>query len=120
VGKLIQGEAEGRPLPCPEGWLYLNERAIDGSGGGSETPVNTLFSRLLLVGWQSMPCDLLSEDNRRWCLAVDARREDLLGENFGACAGKSADQAGKCAFEDGALADNTLFRGHGGEMRCDA
>ena len=117
MGKLIQGEAEGCAPPHPQRWLNLNERAVDGSGGGSETPVNTVFSRLLLVARQPMASDLLGENYRRRDLTLDARWEDLLGEDFGASAGESADQAGKCALDDGAFADGTLLRGHGGEMR---
>ena len=106
MGKLVQGESESSALPCPQRWLDLDERAVDGSSSGSETPVNTVFGCLLLAGRQSMPSDLLGEDDGRGGLALDARREDLLGEDFGAGTGESADQAGKGTLEDGAFADS--------------
>jgi len=108
VCKLVQRETEGCASPGPEGWLNFDERAVNGSSGGTKTPVNALQGGLFLGLGQAMARDLLGDDNGWRCLALDARREYLLGENFGAGTGESADQAGKCAFKDGAFAD-----GHG-------
>lgn len=117
MGELIQSESEGSALPRSERRLDLNERAVDSSGGGSETPVNSMFGGLLVVVGQAMASNLLSKDNGRRRLALNTRREDLLGEDFGGCSGESADQAGKRAFEDRAFAGCPLFRSHGDEMR---
>jgi hypothetical protein len=49
-----------------------------------------MFGCLLVVGEQAMASNLLSKDDWRRCLALNARREDLLGKNFGTCASESA------------------------------
>jgi hypothetical protein len=43
------------------------------------------------------------EDNGRRCLALDARREDLLGNQLYAGPGEASDEAGEGAFGDAAV-----------------
>src|SRR6202012_715732 len=97
-------------------WFHFDERAVDGSGGGSKTPVNGMRGELLLAFGQAVTGDLLGENNGRRRLAVDAGRKHFLGEDFGAGAGESSDHSGKCALEDGAFAGGGSF-GHANEMR---
>lgn len=111
--QLVQRETEGCAPPGSEGWLNLDQRTVNGSGRRTKTPVNALQCGLFLGLGQVMACDLLGENDRWRRLALDARREDLFGEDSCASPGESADQTGKCAFENGAFADSALFRGHG-------
>ena len=98
MGELVEGETEGSALPRTSRWLQLDQRAIDGSGSGSESPMNAVHGSLLLSGRKGAPGNLLGKHNGRRRLPLNARWKQLLGEGLGAGAGKSADHACHCAF----------------------
>ena len=110
--QLVERESESRPLPGAQRGLNLDQRAINRSGSRAKTPVDALHGCMLLGMRQRAPRDLLGQNDGWGCLALDARRKDLLSQRLCTGARNSAYKPGQCAFQDRAFS-----RGHSDEMR---
>ena len=110
--QLVEREPESRALPGAQRGLNLDQRAINRSGSRAKTPVDALHGCMLLGMRQRAPRDLLGQNDGWGCLALDARRKDLLSQRLCTGARNSAYKPGQCAFQDRAFS-----RGHSDEMR---
>jgi hypothetical protein len=110
--QLVEREPESRALPGAQRGLNLDQRAINRSGSRAKTPVDALHGCMLLGMRQRAPRDLLGQNDGWGCLALDARRKDLLSQRLCTGARNSAYKPGQCAFQYRAFS-----RGHSDEMR---
>jgi|HubBroStandDraft_6_1064221.scaffolds.fasta_scaffold428514_3 hypothetical protein len=110
--QLVERKSESRALPGAQRGLNLDQRAINRSGSRAKTPVDALHGCMLLGMRQRAPRDLLGQNDGWGCLALDARRKDLLSQRLCTGARNSAYKPGQCAFQDRAFS-----RGHSDEMR---
>ena len=111
VGDAVEGDAEGGASPGGEGGLDFDQAAVDGAGEGSEEEVDALEGELAVGLGEAAAGDVFSEDDGRGRLALDAGREEMLGDDFGSGTGEATDEAGESAFGDAA---RTWGGGHGG------